>query len=1377
MRPNGKVLARGSLSILLLAMLLTTWGSPADAAQAPPRIPGKPSSSQGNVDIRVQNAQKALELAAAHGVGRQQAASRAQAQIQLLVQGAAALTAATPSAQVRFSPVIGAPEVVRNPHGGLTAAAPGRAGIDVVRDFLHANKAVYGLSDAEIEALRFKGESASPKSGARMVRVDQVVNGIPVFQSDTRFLLDRSGRLVRAVGLLVPQASAIAPFPAARLSAAAAFTAAMKSVGIEVDATKVRIVGDVTPGHRGAVAAPETAQIKGPASTQLVYFPLAPGVLVPAWMQVTFTKGPGDWTTLVDATTGTLLWRKNIRSYASTQQARFSVYTQADGTTPADSPAPQSPTTAAPGAQFPEIARTIVNMLTTQTAASPNGWIPDGGSSTTGQNVDAYLDTDDDDAPDTGLLDNNGRPVGNVDANTNNRDFLGTGYAYTPAPQGGNPNAGTSPTDTQFQRGAVTHLFYLTNWYHDRLASFGFTPAAGNFEGTDPVLAEVQDGAGTNNANFATPPDGSSGRMQMFIFDFPTPERDGSLDAEIVLHELTHGTSNRLIGDGNGLIWDAGGGMGEGWSDFYALSLLNNTPTDDPNGKYASGAYATYQLAGLTDNYTYGIRRFPYSTDNTVNPLTWADVDDITYDESGGIPSSPLGFGFNGAFEVHNIGEIWANSLWEVRSRVIAAAGSVPVGNDLMLQIVTEALMMTPINPSFEDARDALIDADCAFHACAEEASIWGGFADRGLGYKAVAPLGQPGILGSGGYEGIGESFKVPYLDVQSVAVDDTLGNNNGAIDPGEPIRLTVTLFNPWRNTGQGVASAAATLTTSTAGVLVIDNTSAYPAIAAQGSAAGDTFLITVPANATCGQSLHFTVATTSTLGAGTADFVLRVGAAAGNGAPVTYTSNPNLAIPDDDLQGATATSNITDDREIADLKFRVDSLPHTFTGDLTVGLKAPNGYGTDLIYLRGIFIGDSDGDDFINTVIVEGAANDLNLSGEADAPYTGDWQPAFNGDIWSLFGIPNLFPDPVGQLASRLAGQSTQGNWKVHVTDQAFVDTGTLNSWSLIVTPKAFTCAAFASGAAVTAKKSVTGTFTQGGAITYTVTLTNNGTALQGDNAGNEFTDVLPASLTLVSASASSGAAVATLGTNTVTWNGSILPIGGTVTITINATINAPGGTSISNQGTTSFDGNNDAVNETPGVTDDPGTGTANDPTIFGVAGANVTGTKTASGSFSPGSVITYTIVLTNSAGAQADNPGNEFTDVLPASLTLIDASATSGAAVATVGTNTVTWNGALGAGASVTITIHATIHTGTAGTVVSNQGTISYDSNGDGTNDASGVTNNPATPAANDPTSVTVAGVPIVTVPTLDEVGLAALALLLAGAALFGLRRRRAA
>src|SRR5262249_19193859 len=149
------------------------------------------------------------------------------------------------------------------------------------------------------------------------------------------------------------------------------------------------------------------------------------------------------------------------------------------------------------------------------------------------------------------------------------------------------------------------------------------------------------------------------------------------------------------------------------------------------------------------------------------------------------------------------------------------ANGNVPAGNDTALQLVTDGLKMTPINPSFTDARDAILDADCATNACANEGSIWGGFADRGLGYKAVSPLGEDGILGFGAFLGVGESFSVPYLDVDTVTVDDSTapGNSNGAIDPGEPVKLTVNLFNPWQNAAKGVASATATLTSSTPGV------------------------------------------------------------------------------------------------------------------------------------------------------------------------------------------------------------------------------------------------------------------------------------------------------------------------------------------------------------------------------------------------------------------------------------------------------------------------------------------------------------------------------------------------------------------------------
>jgi subtilisin-like proprotein convertase family protein len=1057
-----------------------------------------------NLDVRVTEPNG---LAKMLGVNIPGVLRRAQDQSNAAAKALSKLQTSAPGLNAKASPLTGAVEVLRNTRGPLTGPTGGR-GEDIVRHFITENAGIYGLKDEDINSLRFIGESVNPGNGMRMVRIEQVVNGHAVFQSQTRFILDRDGRIYRSTGLIIPDATATAANEdVASISAGEALSRAMFSVDISLDpngASEARAANDTD-----IELTANNDDISGTVLSKLVYFPVAPGVLRLAWAQTTFTTGPGDWYTVVDATNGKLLWRKNMRDNVSTHEARFRVYVQADGTTPADSPAPLSPTTATVGSglQGTAISPTVVNMSTAQSiAASPNGWIDDcpGGictanqTQTIGNNVHAYLDrvggagaggANQPDTAASSVLDGNGKPMGNPDANSRNRDFLGTTPRdfqtnYLPPPQGGNPEAGQTPTGNgnngtlavdQFRRGMLTQLFYVTNWYHDRLFNLGFNEAAGNFQqlnfsgmglGGDRVLAEGQDSSDTDNSNFSTPPDGQSGRAQMFRFIGPTVDRDGSLDSEVLLHELTHGTSNRLVGDSSGLIWDPAAGMGEGWSDFYALSLLNNTNADDPNGNYAMGGYATYKAFGITtytDNYLYGIRRFPYTTNNSVNPMTWADVDDYTNDLSGGITPDPLGNNIGGAQEVHNTGEIWALTLWEVRARIIAASGgSVPTGNQTMLQLVTDALKMTPINPSYLDARDAIVDADCATNACANEQSIWDGFADRGLGYGSKVSTAY-GFAPIATHQGIVESFSAPYLDIASTTVDDSLGNNNGAIDPGEPIKLTVTLTNPWRSTSKNVASATAVLTTSTAGIIINDGNSTYAAIPAQGSTAGDTFQFTVPLAAACGSSIKLTITPTSSIGTHAVDFTFRVGAPSGTAAPVTYTRTPGspLAIQDLRPRGTIDSQTITDDFEIADLNVRIDSIPHTFPGDVTFGFKAPNGYGVDVVtFIGGAVAGGGDGDNITNMVLDNSAVGDMLLATNAQAPYTGSWLPIANSPSWPVLGFGPQ--EPVGEL-NKMNGASTQGTWKVLASDQAASDTGTLNSWSLIVTPRAFACTPFA--------------------------------------------------------------------------------------------------------------------------------------------------------------------------------------------------------------------------------------------------------------------------------------------------------------------------
>ena len=178
----------------------------------------------------------------------------------------------------------------------------------------------------------------------------------------------------------------------------------------------------------------------------------------------------------------------------------------------------------------------------------------------------------------------------------------------------------------------------------------------------------------------------------------------------------------------------------------------------------------------------------------------------------------------------------------------------------------------------------------------------------------------------------------------------------------------------------------------------------------------------------------------------------------------------------------------------------------------------------------------------------------------------------------------------------------------------------------------------------------------------------------------------------------------------------------------------------------------------------------------VDGVAlGSALSATKTVAGSFYAGGAVTYTVTLHNGGLAQADNPGDELSDVLPAELILVSAEATSGVATATPATNTVTWNRALAAGGTVTITIHATVGAAVpVGTTVSNQGTASFDTDGDGTNDGSAGTDDPAVAGAADPTLFVVVARSVIEVPALGLTGLALLAFALAVAGVGGLKYR---
>ncbi len=313
------------------------------------------------------------------------------------------------------------------------------------------------------------------------------------------------------------------------------------------------------------------------------------------------------------------------------------------------------------------------------------------------------------------------------------------------------------------------------------------------------------------------------------------------------------------------------------------------------------------------------------------------------------------------------------------------------------------------------------------------------------------------------------------------------------------------------------------------------------------------------------------------------------------------------------------------------------------------------------------------------------------------------------------------------------------------------------------------FQVAAFASAGITTTMTDAPDPVFAGAGLAYTITVTNGGPAAA---TGLTLTDVLPAGTTFASLTSAAGwscstPAVGAAGTVTCTAATLTAPSG--AVFTLNVTVGAAVAplTVLSNTASVT----QTSTEATPGDESATATTTVQTPPA-------VYATKSASSPVAPGGPLTYTIVLTNNGtSAQADNPGNELVDVLPSSLTLVSASATSGTAVATIGTNTVTWNGTIPAAGSVTVTILAQVGAGlTVGASISNQATVSYDADGNGTNETSVPSDDPETGAVGDPTTsiVTLGAGGVTVVPTLDGFGLGLLAGLVAlgGALLLGRR-----
>ena len=247
-----------------------------------------------------------------------------------------------------------------------------------------------------------------------------------------------------------------------------------------------------------------------------------------------------------------------------------------------------------------------------------------------------------------------------------------------------------SSTEQTNRAQATTQVFYYVNTFHDWLAqpAIGFTPAASDFEARRRPAATTRcwrrpttgrDGSTAlfNNANMTTPPDGQSPRMQMYLFkSAASPAVNGGDDASVVYHEYTHGLSNRPDRrrqrprrEPGPARWARAGATGTRWTTSSQQGFVADT---DADGEVVVGEYVTGDSVG-------GIRRQP------LDCPVGSDAPGLPRQRPrrarGGFTYADLGRvgGFDAStprFEVHDDGEIWSETLWDLRKALGASTAA-----------------------------------------------------------------------------------------------------------------------------------------------------------------------------------------------------------------------------------------------------------------------------------------------------------------------------------------------------------------------------------------------------------------------------------------------------------------------------------------------------------------------------------------------------------------------------------------------------------------------------------------------------------------------------------------------------------------------------
>ncbi|MEO5708490.1 MAG: M36 family metallopeptidase [Nocardioidaceae bacterium] len=641
----------------------------------------------------------------------------------------------------------GTPRLVTRLDGFLTGRS-GKSAAAVTLAYVDAHHDALGLTAKDLKTFHLRRDYVDVND-THHLSWTQKIGGVEVFGNGLTSAVTRAGRLVSIGGSPVSEASA-APTTATTLDTGAqAISAARRGQG-----------ESATPGPR------DTAR-------QVLFVTRAGTHL--GWSTVTMSASHPALSVL-DARTGGLLFRRPLSSDAgSGDKAKTKA--------------------GSGGLAYPYFPRAPKGGTQVSVDYTAKGWLDAKATKLSGNNSHAYSDVNDDDKA---QVSEEAPPSSGHRWDYTLQPFSvpGVSFCDNPYPCSWDPNVPFSWQANRAQN--VAQVFFFVNNWHDHLQAgpIGFTEAAGNFqqrnttrsgEAGDAVDTQTDDGANTadglpdgshiDNANMNTPPDGQAPTMQMYLQHQPgtsypdedpfSPTNVGD-EADTVYHEYTHGLSNRLVVDaaGNSTLGEVqAGSMGEAWSDWYAMDYLVAQGLQADRRGTADIVLFQYDGAGTAVDRTEPLDCKVGDTSPACSGGATGHTGGYTYADYGQVIGSP---------EVHADGEIWSQTLWDLRDAL---------GSTRTESLITRAMELSPSNPSFLDERNAILSADNVGFGGADQATIWRVFAKRGMGYYA-------GSLG-GDDVAPGADFNTPPRSNRTASITGTVTDQ----DTGKPVSgITVTL-------------------------------------------------------------------------------------------------------------------------------------------------------------------------------------------------------------------------------------------------------------------------------------------------------------------------------------------------------------------------------------------------------------------------------------------------------------------------------------------------------------------------------------------------------------------------------------------------------